>query len=106
MPIEKTEQTPWGTKTTHKYTMDEIIMNVVHEAKFHKNEGRDVQYPIPKWELQGRNTRYGWLGVSGGRRARALAARGELQVSYIKGYAHYSIPTDVRQGRLFDEDYK
>ena len=106
MPVKKTEQTPWGTKTTHKYTMDEIIMNVVHQASFYKNEGHDVQYPIPNWELRAKHTQFGWLGTSGDRRARALAARGDLHVSYIKGYAHYSVPTDERQGRLFGEDYK
>ena len=106
MPIRKKEKTPYGTRTVLKYTMDEIIMNVVHDARFYKNEGRDVQYPVPNWELRAKDTRFGWLGTSGDRRARALAARGDLEVSYIKGYAHYSIPTDERQGRLFDEDYK
>ncbi len=79
----------------------EKVLSIISSAR-----GR----PVPSWDVQKVHTPLGWLGTSGDRKARELAAEGIISVEYIlvegpdgkrRRYAHYSFP-ESQQLELFD----
>ena len=78
----------------------EKVLSIINQA-----QGRMV----PSWDVQKVHTELGWLGTSGDRVARTLAAEGKITVQYIlvegpdgrrRKYAHYSAP-EAEQLELF-----
>jgi hypothetical protein len=73
-----------------KYTQGEIVMKVVESSPI----------AVPSWELQKRETEWGWLGTSGDRAARKLAEEGLLERTMVGKFVYYSLPQEERQLRF------
>ena len=71
---------------------------------------------VPSWDLEKKNTQWGWIGTSGGRRCRELYEGGTIEREIRGRYVYYRIPktgiveelaqlkvvtTAIRQSRLF-----
>ena len=74
----------------NKYTQGEMVMRVVASSPI----------AVPSWELQKRDTKWGWLGTSGDRAARKLAENGYLVRTMVGKYVYYSMPQEDRQLRF------
>ena len=75
---------------TMKFTQKKIVLNVV-EARHPES--------VPSYDLQKRQTPWGWLGTSADRTARRLAEEGKLVRTLVKqpsgnSLVHYSLPTE------------